>query len=205
MPLIRRRDALAGLATVLTAPSLAAAPTFAAIAPDDQALVGRAVAYLDGITSVKARFQQSNGKGGSGDGTLYLARPGRARFEYDPPSGLLITCDGRTVLVTDSKRGTFQKLALSSTPLAIFLAEHIRLDRGAHVTRVDRSPGGFSVTAQGSRGLGNGQIVIYFAEAPLRLTGWVVVDGQNKLTRVTLGPLAPIATPAASFFTQAAS
>ena len=108
------------------------------------------------------------------------------------------------MLVTDSKRGTFQKLALSSTPLAIFLAEHIRLDKGAHVTRVDRDAGGFSVTARGSPGLGNGQIVIYFAEGPLKLTGWVVVDAQNKLTRVTLGPLTAIATPPASFFTQAA-
>jgi outer membrane lipoprotein-sorting protein len=196
MPAIARRAFLALAAAFL------AAPAWAATSPADDALVSRAIAYLDGITSVKGRFEQGNDKGGVADGTLYLARPGRARFEYDPPSGLLITSDGRTVILSDSKRGTFEHQPLSATPLAIFLAEHIHLDKGAHVTRVDRSASGFSITAEGGRGLRDGQITLYFSDAPLRLTGWAVVDGQNRVTRVTLGPLTPIATPGADFFTQ---
>src|SRR5580704_16582240 len=112
-----RRAALIALSAAML---LAAAPAVAAPDPQNDALVARAVAYLDGITSVKGRFEQTNDKGGVADGTLYLARPGRARFEYDPPSGLVVTSDGRTVVVTDAKRGTSQHMALSSTPLAIF-------------------------------------------------------------------------------------
>jgi outer membrane lipoprotein-sorting protein len=197
MPAIVRRALLA-----LAAAALLATPALAATSPADDALVSRAVAYLDAITSVKGRFEQGNDKGGVADGTLYLARPGRARFEYDPPSGLLITSDGRNVILTDSKRGAFEHQPLGATPLAIFLADHIRLDKGAHVTRVDRSASGFSITAEGGRGLRDGQITLYFADAPLRLTGWAVTDAQNRVTRVTLGPLTPIATPGAEFFTQ---
>jgi outer membrane lipoprotein-sorting protein len=194
-----RRAALIALSAAML---LAAAPAVAAPDPQNDALVARAVAYLDGITSVKGRFEQTNDKGGVADGTLYLARPGRARFEYDPPSGLVVTSDGRTVVVTDAKRGTSQHMALSSTPLAIFLADHIRLDHGVQVTRVDRSADGFSITARGPHGLGDGEVTLYFSDGPLRLTGWAVLDAGGHLTRVTLGSLTSMATPAADFFSQ---
>jgi len=192
-----RRAAL----VLLAAPILLAGA--AAAAPADDPLVARVIGYLDGLTSVKGRFQQTNEKGGEADGTFYLARPGRARFEYDPPSGLLITCDGRTVTLSDARRGAFQHVPLSSTPLAVFLSDHIRLDRGARVTRVDRSADGFSITARGPQAAA-GQITLYFTETPLRLTGWAVVDGQSHITRVTLGPLAAISPPPDGFFSQGA-
>ena len=195
---LTRRDALVALSL-----SLALAPGAAgALTADDQALVARAVAYLDGLTSVKSRFVQSDQRGDVAAGTLWLARPGRARFEYDPPVGLLITSDGKTVIVTNSRLKTFQRLPLSSTPLAVFLAQHVRLDRGARVTRVDRVPDGFSITARDSRGLAQGEITLYFLEAPLRLTGWAIIDAQARLTRVTLASLAPTAIPPAYLFTQ---
>ena len=89
----------------LAAPILLAG---AAASPADDPLVARAIGYLDGLTSVKGRFQQTNEKGSEADGTFYLARPGRARFDYDPPSGLVITCDGRTITLSDARRGAFQ-------------------------------------------------------------------------------------------------
>src|SRR5271154_4638948 len=114
--------------------------------PQDDALVDRAVAYLDGLLAAKGTFQQTDPAGVTVTGTFYLARPGRARFEYNPPSGLLITSDGKTVIMSDSRLKTFQHFALSSTPLALFLADHIRLDRGAKVTRVEHNGSSFSIT-----------------------------------------------------------
>ncbi|HEX4097854.1 MAG TPA: outer membrane lipoprotein carrier protein LolA [Caulobacteraceae bacterium] len=190
-----RRAAL----TLFAAPLLLATPALAA--PGDDPLVARAIGYLDGLVSVKGRFKQSDEKGGEADGTFYLARPGRARFEYDAPSGLLITCDGRTVIVSDSQRKTFQRVALSSTPLAVFLSDHIRLDRGAQVTNVEHNADGFSITARGPNA-NEGQITLFFAERPLRLSGWAVNDAQGHLTRVTLGALISINPPPADFFSQ---
>lgn len=196
-----RRGALVALSTsVLAGATLAAAPP-ALAQPSDDELVQRAIHYLDGLASVKGRFQQVDQKGGTADGTFYMARPGRARFEYDAPSSLLITSDGKTVILSDAQRHTFQRVALASTPLGVFLGEHIHLDRGAHVTRVDRSADGFAVTAVGPHP-NQGQITLYFADRPLRLTGWQVVDAGNHVTRVTLSVLVPIAPPPADFFTQ---
>ena len=196
-----RRGALAAFSTAaLAGAALTALPAWAQ-GPSDDELVQRAIHYLDGLVSVKGRFQQADQKGGTADGTFYMARPGRARFEYDAPSSLLITSDGRTVIVSDQQRHTFQHEALASTALGVFIGDHIRMDQGAHVTRVDRSEGGFAITAIGPHAR-EGQITLYFADRPLRLTGWQVTDAGGQVTRVTLSALVPIAPPPADFFTQ---
>lgn len=196
---LTRRGAFAALSTAaLAGAALTATPTFA---QSDDELVQRAVRYLDGLVSVKGRFQQVDQKGGAANGTFYMARPGRARFEYDAPSSLLITSDGRTVILTDAQRHTFQKVALAATPLAPFLSDHIRLDRGARVTGVQRTGDGFGITAVGEHA-NQGQITLYFADRPLRLAGWQVTDAGGHVTRVTLSALVPIASPPADFFTQ---
>jgi outer membrane lipoprotein-sorting protein len=187
----------------LSAGALAALaiPSFAAASPETDAQVAQASAYLDGLVSVKSHFTQTDQRGSVAQGTVYLARPGRARFEYDPPSGLLITSDGKTVIVSDSRLKTFQRFPLSSTPLAVFLAQHIRLDRGARITRVDPQPGGYSITARDARALSQGEITLYFTDHPMKLLGWAVVDAQGRTTRVSLGPLGP-ASPSAELFVQ---
>jgi len=174
-----------------------------ALSADDQALVAKAVAYLDGLASVKARFSQTDQRGDVATGVLYLARPGRARFQYNPPSNLLITSDGKTVTLTDGRLKTQQRFPLRATPLAVFLADHIRLDRGARVTRVDRAQGAFSITARDDHALTQGEITLYFTERPLRLTGWVVIDAQAQMTRVILDDLTTIPEPPADLFVQA--
>ena len=200
MPRLTRRGALAALSsTALAGAALAAAPAFAQ--PSDDDLVQRAIHYLDSLVSVKGRFEQADQKGGTADGTFYMARPGRARFEYDAPSSLLITCDGKTVIVSDAQRHTFQRASLASTPLGVFLSDHIRVDHGARVTRVERTDGGFAITARGAHA-NEGQITLYFADPPLRLSGWQVTDAGGHVTHVTLSALVPIASPPADFFTQ---
>jgi outer membrane lipoprotein-sorting protein len=191
-----RRAVLAVLAIGVLAPGLASAD------PATDPRVAKAVAYLDTINDVKARFTQSDARGDVAQGTVYLARPGRARFEYDPPSGLLITSDGRTVTLTDTRLKTVQRIPLSSTPLAVFLADHVRLDRGAQVTRVDPSADGFSITARDSRNLAGGEITLYFSNSPMRLTGWAIIDAQARTTRVSLGAFSPMGAQSDAFFSQ---
>ena len=50
--------------------------------------------YFNSIRTLQARFVQNNPNGWVVQGTLYLRRPGRMRFEYDAPSQLKIVADG---------------------------------------------------------------------------------------------------------------
>ena len=185
---MRRRDFLAAaLVAIAAAPSAGLA---APLAPDDQALVQRAAAYLDGLTQAKGRFVQTDPHGQTSEGELYLNRPGKARFEYERPPSLLVVADGYTVMVYDRRLKTFTRYPLGSTPLALFLQKHVRLDK-VDVTSVERSAGGFSITAKGGgRGM-RGQITLSFSDQPVALRQWSIVDAQGGRTTVRFDGLAP--------------
>ena len=182
MTLNRRALALGLAATPLT--GAAAAQT--ALSSADKALVDRAVAYREGLTEASGTFRQVDARGHATSGALFLKRPGKARFAYDPPSGLLVVSDGGVVSVQDKRLKTFDAYPLTATPLSLFLAKSIRLDRGVAVTRVTRMSDGFSVTAKDSKKQTAGSITLNFADAPLALAGWTVTDAQGHPTRIQL-------------------
>jgi outer membrane lipoprotein-sorting protein len=179
------------LTFALAAAALAPTAALAQLPPADQELVDRAVAYLEGLSQAKARFVQVDARGQTSTGVLYLKRPGKARFAYDPPSGLLVVSNGATVAIADSRLKSFDSYPLGMTPLSLFLARNIRLDKGVQVTQVSRGAGAFTVVTRDARKKTAGQLALTFAEAPMRLTGWTVTDAQGRATRVRLLDLAP--------------
>jgi outer membrane lipoprotein-sorting protein len=182
-------------------PALAAAT----ISADDQALVDRAVGYLQGLANAKGRFKQTDWRGAVAAGTLYVARPGKARFEYDPPAGLVIVSDGKTVTVVDTRLKTTRRYPLNSTPLGLFLAKQIRLDRGVRLLGVAHVYDGFTISAADAHGQAQGEISLNFAETPLRLAGWTITDPQKRATNVELMGFGPVAELSPSLFALAPS
>lgn len=158
----------------------------------DRALVQRAGAYLNGLKSARGRFTQTDPNGRTTTGTFALKRPGKVRFEYDKPSGLLIVADGRNASVYDSRLKTFDQSPLNRSPLSLFLSNDISLTKGS-ISGVTRSNGGFAFSARDRGGLADGYVTLAFTDNPLRLTGWTVVDGQRRSTRVRLTNLTPAA------------
>jgi outer membrane lipoprotein-sorting protein len=174
------------------APALAQTGTVA-LNSSDQVLVGKATAYLQSLKEVQGRFEQTNPRGATQTGDIYLSRPGKARFQYDPPSGLLVVSDGRNVSVWDSRLRTFDRAPLGATPLAILLAAKVRLDQDVEVTRVGHYDDGFYITARNANGQAQteGYITMVFGGSPLTLRGWTLVDGQGQATRVKITDLKP--------------
>jgi outer membrane lipoprotein-sorting protein len=160
-----------------------------ALSAEDQALVDKAVAYLQGLIEAKGRFTQTDARGAVTTGELFLKRPGKARFAYDPPSGLLVVSDGGSVAVQDSRLKTFDSYPLGATPLSLFLAKTIRLDRGVQVTRVARAADGFTVTARDGKKETAGQLALSFADNPMQLRSWAVTDAQGHTTQVRIDSL----------------
>ncbi len=181
---------IVGTAAASAPPALARAAA-ADLSPDQQALVQKATDYIQALRTVTGRFTQSDPNGGSSTGTLYLQRPGKARFDYDPPAGLLVVSDGQFVGVSDRRLKTFNEYPLDRTPLVLLLAREVRLDRGVTVTSVDETPNGFSISARDGRGRAEGRITLLFRSDPVALRGWTLVDGQGRTTQVRLGTLAP--------------
>ena len=197
----RRLFAAGALSTaaMLALPRLALAQSgTVALSSADLALVNKATKYLQSIDEVEGRFEQTNPRGAVETGDIFLKRPGKARFQYDPPSGLTVVSDGKTVSVWDSRLRTFDRTPLGTTPLAILLARQIRLDQDVEVFRVGRFDDGFYLSARSTHGQERteGYITVVFGDNPMQLRGWTLVDGQGqatkiKLTRLSKSPIRP--------------
>lgn len=181
--------ALGGL--LVLAPEALAQTGTIALSAADLALVDKAAKYLQNLEEVEGRFEQTNPRGVVQTGDIFLKRPGKARFQYDPPSGLVVVSDGRNVSVWDSRLRTFDRTPLGATPLAILLARQVRLDQDVEVFRVGRYDDGFYLSARNANGQARteGYITVVFGENPMQLRGWTLVDGQGQATRVKITSL----------------
>jgi outer membrane lipoprotein-sorting protein len=197
----RRTLMLGSLALAAVAAGSPALAQIEALSRPDRALVDQAAAYLQGMKAAKAHFTQTTSRGGQSSGTLYLSRPGKARFEYAPPAGMLVVADGRNVAVYDKRLKTFDKYPLGATPLGIFLSRRIDLSQDVKVVRVNHTPGGFGVVLTDPHAQADGQLILEFSTSPLALTGWTVIDGQGAQTRVRLSGLAPARSLDSALFT----
>ena len=130
-----RRLALAAslIAAAMVAGAASAAPP-APLAAEDLAAVDKAADYLAALDAAWGRFVQPDPNGAVSQGEIYLERPGKARFAYDPPSGMLMVSDGGNVSVVDPRLKTFDRYPLGSTPLALFPSRDVRVDRGVQIT-----------------------------------------------------------------------
>lgn len=186
------------LAVVLTALVLAVGPIHPAaagkavpIALDDAAKadIARIESYLNGITTLRTRFLQVADNGQAVSGQLTIARPGRMRFEYDPPSPMMLIADGTFLIYIDRALGQTTHVFLRNTPVGVLVAENIKLGGALTITGFPRGPGVLRVRLTKTDEPEEGSITLVFSDGPLALRQWVVIDAQGAQTTVTLDSL----------------
>lgn len=155
----------------------------------NQAAIARAEAYLNGITTLRARFLQTAQNGSSAEGNAYIARPGRMRFDYDPPEQLLLVASDGQFLYYDRELRQPSIVPVGSTPLGFLLRPQIRFAGDIEVTAVDRTNGFLNITARRRDAPAEGRLTLVFADDPMELRQWVVLDSQGRQTRVTLNAM----------------
>ncbi|PZO55783.1 MAG: outer membrane lipoprotein carrier protein LolA [Alphaproteobacteria bacterium] len=132
---------------------------------------------------------QASPGGGRASGTVYIQRPGRMRFEYDPPATMLVVSDGSVVALRDTELRTTERTPLRSTPLNIILGATVDLERNARVLRVSQSGPWLMVTCSDRGGQTDGQIVLQFFGDGAELRSWDVIDATGARTRITLSDI----------------
>jgi outer membrane lipoprotein-sorting protein len=90
------------------------------------------------------------------------------------------------VVFHDKSLNQTTNIPLSQTPLGILLADHVRLKGDVTVTGMQRLPGQLQVSLIRTASPGDGTLTLIFAENPLTLRQWTVLDAQRQETRVTL-------------------
>ena len=173
-----RRIALA--ATLALAPLAAAAQQLSLQEISD---------YLNSLHTATGGFTQVNADGSLSEGTFYLKRPGRVRFEYADDSGLFVAGGGQVAVFDAASNEGPQRFPLSETPLSIILADNVNLGRAGMVTGHTSDGTTTTVTAQDPQHPDYGSIQLVFTGSPVELRQWVITDGSGSQTTVILNSM----------------
>jgi outer membrane lipoprotein-sorting protein len=168
-----------------TAFSLAALPALA-----QQLSLGEISRYLNTITSATSPFTQINSDGTISTGEISIKRPGKVRFDYNPPEKALVMATAGAVYILDRKLNAQpDTYPMNQTPLSIILARNVDLTRAGMVTGHSFDGTATVVTAQDPKRPEYGSIQLKFTGNPVELRQWVINDGNGNLTTVVLGGL----------------
>jgi len=169
--------------------------------PKQRALASKVSNYLSSITILTGNFVQIGPDGRRTTGQLFIQKPGKVRFDYNPPSPIDIIADGQSVAVRDRKLATQDVYQLSQTPLRYLLADRIDLLRDTNVVAVSADETFVTITIEEKQALvGTSRLMVMFDAKDFRLKQWTITDPQGLDTTVALSNLDTTKRPDPNMF-----
>jgi outer membrane lipoprotein-sorting protein len=164
-------------------------------------VVSKANSYLNGVKFMQADFSQIGMDGRRFKGTLYVVRPGRLLFDYDPPSPQEVVSDGTTVVVRNKKLKTQSVYSIGQTPLKFLLKDKLDLNLDSKVIRGNRDCDQMSLNIEDkSTVAGTSTIRLQFGAEPVVLKQWVITDPNGNETVVQISNIDTSKRPHADLF-----
>ena len=178
----------AGPAAGQEAKAIGPTGSIAGVRPSNQVeLVRKVNAYFNQLTNLEGTFVQIAADNKRQRGKFYIARPGRFRFEFNPPSKVVIISDGTYIAIQDRDLSTDDRWDLGYTPFRALLQDNVDLLRDAHVLEAEEKEGAISIVFEDKSGDSSSRIRLFLAAKPaLQIKGWIAKDAQGFDTRTDL-------------------
>jgi outer membrane lipoprotein-sorting protein len=182
-------------------PPATPATTTAGFNAAQRAQVDKVSAYLSSMQQLIGDFVQVGPDGSRVRGEFYIQKPGKIRFEYEPPSRIEIIADGQSVVVRDRKLATQDLYPLSQTPLRFLLSERIDLLRETNVVGVRADDTFVTIVIEESQPLvGTSRLMMMVGAKDFQLKQWTITDPQGYDTTVAVSNLDKSKRPDPSMF-----
>ncbi|MBA3676108.1 MAG: outer membrane lipoprotein carrier protein LolA [Sphingosinicella sp.] len=184
---MKRFAALALVAAPVMLTGLVPAPVTAQAQSPQLAQVQQ---HLRAVGTMTASFTQTDRRGQTLNGQLFLKRPGKIRFQYGKNVPMLVVANGKSLTMVDYQVKQVQSWPIGNSPLSVLLNPNQDLARFAKVVP-NTDPRVVLVEARDPRRPEFGRITMAFAKvasapAGLMLQGWTMLDSQNNRTTVRL-------------------
>jgi outer membrane lipoprotein-sorting protein len=160
---------------------------FASFDANQKAQAAKVSAYLSSLQTLVGNFVQVGPDGAKTKGDFYIQKPGKLRFEYEPPNPIDVVADGSSLVVRDRKLATQDVYPLSQTPLRFLLSDRIDLLKDTNVVSVTADDLYISVTIEEKQALiGTSRLMLMIGAKDGQLKQWTVTDPQGYDTTVAV-------------------
>jgi outer membrane lipoprotein-sorting protein len=149
-------------------------------------LVRQVNKYFNDLTLLSGSFVQTGADGKRQRGKFHMMRPGRFRFEFAPPSRVVIISDGKYMAIQDYDLNTDDRWDIGQTPFRALLQKDVDLLRDAVFTEVGETADMITIAFSDANSEG-GSIKLFVATKPaLQIKAWITKDNQSLDTRIDL-------------------
>jgi len=167
----------------------------------DPLSLGAISRYFNGLSTAQGSFTQINDAGTISTGQIYIRRPGRIRFEYNPPDEALVMAGGGQVAIFDGKSNQPpEQYPLKRTPLNLILQRRVDLRREGMVVGHTTDGTKTNVIARDPDNPEIGTIQLVFTGPPVELRQWIIEGSDGSRTTVVLNDMTiGVGIPAVKF------
>jgi outer membrane lipoprotein-sorting protein len=174
---------------------------FASFDASQKAQAAKVSSYLSSLSTLVGNFVQVGPDGSKTKGDFYIQKPGKVRFEYDPPTPIAMISDGSSLAVRDRKLATQDIYPLSQTPLRYLLSDRIDLLKDTNVVNVQADDQYISITIEEKSAIiGTSRLMLMMGAKDNQLKQWTVTDPQGYDTTVAVYNLDTSKKPDPSLF-----
>jgi outer membrane lipoprotein-sorting protein len=160
---------------------------FASFDANQKAQAAKVSSYLSSLNTLVGNFVQVGPDGTKTKGDFYIQKPGKVRFEYDPPTPIAMIADGSSLAVRDRKLATQDIYPLSQTPLRYLLSDRIDLLKDTNVVSVSADDQYISITIEEKSAIiGTSRLMLMLGAKDNQLKQWTVTDPQGYDTTVAV-------------------
>lgn len=142
--------------------------------------------YLSNIGSITSDFSQVAPDGSITNGKFFMKRPGRMRWQYNPPTPILMISDGSVLTYYDYELEQVSNLPLDSSLIGFLAQEKIEFSGTVTVEKFEAEKGTTRVTLVQTGKPTDGKLMLEFSDEPLQLRNMVVTDASGQMTTVLL-------------------
>lgn len=142
--------------------------------------------YLSGISSITSDFIQVAPDGSLSSGKFFLERPNRMRWQYNPPTPILMVANGSELIYYDYELEQISHIPLDSTLIGFLAQEKISFDNSVGVFLFSETAGNINIGIAQRARPNDGRLVLEFSDKPLLIRKMVVTDTNGQVTTVSL-------------------
>jgi outer membrane lipoprotein-sorting protein len=160
---------------------------FSAQAAVSQTVLQNVEQYLSGITTIVADFTQVAPDGAIVTGKFYLKRPRKMRWQYNPPTPILMVTRGNFLTYYDYELNQVSDIPLDDTLLGFLSKPNITFkDPAIEVLDAYSEPGFMEVSVIQRGKPDEGKLTLQFDTNPTSLRNMIVTDATGQTTSVAL-------------------
>ena len=142
--------------------------------------------YLSNLTTITSEFTQVAPDGSLTNGKFFLQRPGKMRWQYNPPTPVLMVANGKELVFYDYELEQVSYIPLDGSLISFLGRDKITFGGDVGITRFSNEAAMIRIEVAQKAKPTEGRLMLEFSDKPLALKSMVVTDATGQVTTVAL-------------------